>query len=828
MLTLIQTATLNKYLKFSLKTIGVLIAFLLIVFIGISIYVSVNKQKLIAEATEKISENIAGKISIEDMGVSMFENFPYVALTIKNIKITDSLYNKHGHALIQSEKIFIRVNPLKLLTLNIQVNKLTVKNASFYLYTDTSGYTNSYLLKGNHQPKKEKKEASLKNVLDKIELQNIAVTIDDKLNNKLFDFLVKKIKAETAIKDSAIWVHMDQDILIKSFSFNKHLGSFIENHTLKGAYDFNFYPKIGKLQIDSMPITISKQPFLFKAQFEFGKIQKFELDVKTPDITLDFAKTLLTKKIAGAITKLVDVTGPLKVHTTIAGSLVGGGDPYIYARFEAVNSIIKTNFATLDSASFKGSFLNENVSGQERNDENSKISIHNFVANFNGLKTTSDDILIINLTHPYLSADLLSTFDVNDPDKTLDTQSFTVSKGTGKIEFMFEGPLENPTPQNTKKTGRIELNNGLVSMNGSGAILSNCNAKIRIENTNINIDTMNCTIANSKINMTGKAKNVLALIGENPEGVELELNVYSPALNIDHLSSIVSRKYPVKKRTKKSNNNSLSKTLERIDALLTNGRINVNVRADKLKFHAFEANNLLAKMRVDENAWELKQASLVHGKGSLQIQATVQETNGGIYNLKSDINMKNLDAERIIREFDNFGMKAFTSKNIHGTLSLNSSISLNLTKKGDFDMNSLAGKATVSIKNGELVNFGPIKNIQFFLFKDRDFSDVKFAEIKDDLAFKKGEITINRMEINSSVLSLFVEGVYGPKNTDISIQVPMSNLKSRKDYKPENFGTGRSGGMSVFLRAKSDAEGKVAIKYDPFKRFRKSAVEKKL
>jgi hypothetical protein len=818
---------LNKYLKFSLKAIGVFFAVIILVFIGISIYVSVNKQKLIAETTEKISVNIGGKISIEDMGVSMFENFPYIALTIKNLKITDSLYQKHGHPLIQAQRIFIRINPLKLITLNIQVNKLTVKNAGFYIYTDTSGYTNGYLLNGNGKPKKENKESDIKNLLDKIELQNVTVTIDDQLRNKLFDFLITKIKAETAIKDSAIWVHMDQNILIKSFSFNKHLGSFVENHVLAGEYDFNFYPKIGKLQIDSMPITISKQPFLFKAKFEFAKIQKFELDVKTPDITLDFAKTLLTKKIAGAITRLVNVSGPLKVHTSIAGSLVEGGDPYIKARFESVNSTITTNFATLDSATFKGSFLNENVAGQGRNDDNSKISIHDFVANFNGLKTTSDDILIINLKKPYLSADLHSTFDVNDPEKALDTQSFTISKGTGKIDFMFEGPIDNPTPQNTKKTGKIELNKGLITMNGSGAILSNCNAKIRVDNTNINIDTMNCTIANSTINISGRAKNVLALIGENPDGVELELNVYSPALNIDHLSSIVSRKYPVKKRAKKSLNNNLSKNLERIDALLTNGKINVNVKADKIKFHSFEAKNLIAKMRVDENAWELKQASLVHGRGSLQVQANVQEASGGIYKLKSNINMKNLDAERIIREFDNFGMKAFSSKNIHGTLTLNSNLSLNLTKKGDFDINSLTGKANLSIKNGELVDFGPIKNIQFFLFKNRDFTNVKFAEIKDDLTFKKGEIGINRMEINSSVLSLFVEGVYGPKNTDISIQVPMSNLKSRKDYQPENFGAGRTGGMSVFLRAKSDADGKVTIKYDPFKRFRKSAVEKK-
>jgi hypothetical protein len=106
-------------------------------------------------------------------------------------------------------------------------------------------------------------------------------------------------------------------------------------------------------------------------------------------------------------------------------------------------------------------------------------------------------------------------------------------------------------------------------------------------------------------------------------------------------------------------------------------------------------------------------------------------------------------------------------------------------------------------------------------------SDVSFAEIKDDLSFKKGEITINRMEINSSVLTLIVEGIYGPKNTDISIQVPVSNVIKKKNYNPENVGTGKKGGMSVFIRAKSDETGKVNIKYDPFKRFRKRPNEKK-
>jgi hypothetical protein len=792
-------------------------------FTGISIYVSSHKEELIAEATEKISENIGGKITIANMGVSMFKNFPYISISIKDIKIIDSLYNKHHHPLFQAERIFVRINPWKLITLNISVNKITVQNAGFYLYTDTNGYSNAYLLKRTEKSKsKEEKNNNLKGLLDKIDLQNVTVTIDDLKDQKLFDFLIHRIQIKTQISDTTILVHMDQNILIKSFSFNKRLGSFMQNQIVAGEYNFSYYPISEKIVIDRMAVKISKQPFNFQAIIEFGKIQEFKIEATTSDLHLEFARKLLTKKIAASITRFINVIGPLTVHTTIAGSLIGSGDPHIEARFESTNSSIITTFANFDSATFKGVFLNENVKGSIRNDENSKISIQDFTANYGALKVRSDDILIINLIDPYLSADIHTDFDFNDPEKFLDTQSFTMSKGSGKINLMYEGPIEKPTPQNTKKTGTIELTKGQITMTASKAVLTNCNARIRIDNTDISIDTLQCIVGNSPIIVTGRAKNVLALIGENPNGVELDLNIRSPFLNIDHLSSIVSRKYPVKNRDRKKTYNTLAKNLDRIDDLLSNGRINVSIKAKKLKYIDFEANNLIANMRVDENKWELKQASLDHGKGNLVLHSIVGESRNGIYTMTSHISMNKLDAQRIMHEFGDFGMKDFSSKNIKGMLSLNSNLSIDLTKNGDFDMNSLTGNANFSIKDGALIDFGPIKNISNFLIKNRNMGDIRFAEIKDDLSFKKGEITINRMEINSSVLSLFVEGVYAPKHTDISIQVPVSNILSKKDYQPENNGTGKNGGMSVYLRAKSDETGKVTIKYDPFKRFRKS------
>lgn len=219
---------MNKYLKYTIKIIAAVFILIIISFTVLSIYVSSHKKTLIAEATEKIGYNIGGKISIADIGVNLFQNFPYISISIDHLKVTDSLYNKHGHALIQAEKIFVRLNPLKLITLSISVNKLTVKNGAFFLYTDTSGYTNSYLLKANGKSdiQKTKDSDELKNLLDKIDLQNVTITIDDQKANKLFDFLINQVKAKTALHDSVISVHVNQDIFIKNFSFKKNLGTF--------------------------------------------------------------------------------------------------------------------------------------------------------------------------------------------------------------------------------------------------------------------------------------------------------------------------------------------------------------------------------------------------------------------------------------------------------------------------------------------------------------------------------------------------------------------------------------------------------------------------
>jgi hypothetical protein len=104
--------------------------------------------------------------------------------------------------------------------------------------------------------------------------------------------------------------------------------------------------------------------------------------------------------------------------------------------------------------------------------------------------------------------------------------------------------------------------------------------------------------------------------------------------------------------------------------------------------------------------------------------------------------------------------------------------------------------------------------------KKRDFSQIRFAELQNQLDIDSTTVTVQRMEIRSSVFTLYVTGTYDMKTgTDMELEIPLSNLKNKNtDAPPESKGNDSKAGPSVRLRAKTGDDGKLKISWDPFKK----------
>src|SRR5262249_16787316 len=161
---------------------------------------------------------------------------------------------------------------------------------------------------------------------------------------------------------------------------------------------------------------------------------------------------------------------------------------------------------------------------------------------------------------------------------------------------------------------------------------------------------------------------------------------------------------------------------------------------------------------------------------SMSVTSNVHQANTNINKADAKLTAQNVDVRKLFYAFDNFGLNDISYHNLRGTMNANADLAFNINGNGRIIPGSMQGTVDFSIKNGALVDFIHGEKIQDIAFLNRDLSNITFAELKNKLTIKDNMVQIPRMEVASTAITMYVEGVYGYKgNTDISMQIPISN-----------------------------------------------------
>jgi hypothetical protein len=229
---------------------------------------------------------------------------------------------------------------------------------------------------------------------------------------------------------------------------------------------------------------------------------------------------------------------------------------------------------------------------------------------------------------------------------------------------------------------------------------------------------------------------------------------------------------------------------------------------------------LSGKLALSNDKILLNNISLSHAGGSVVVNASSRD-NGNNSDLALQSKMQNVNIKELFAAFNNFGLESLTSKNINGRLSANINFTSMLDANNNLYRPANRGSVDFSLESGKLEDFKPLMEIDNNFLQKRDLSNIDFAELRDRFDIDGNDIKVNRMEIRSTAVDMYVEGVYSfANNTDLSIQIPLHNQKKDPGVVPEKKGNDSKGGMSIFLRAKDDKDGKLKISYDLLGRFR--------
>jgi hypothetical protein len=810
-------STLKKALKYSLRFLAVFLGLLLLLSFGGWIYLNQHKAEILRYIKTESAKSLHGEISIGDISASLFHTFPKLSISLENVHVRDSLWVQHRHDFLNARKAYASLDIFQLITGHLRVSKIILENALIYVYTDSTGYSNTSIFKKRNPGKKTTGEQKH---YPNLEIRNSSVIVEKKDKNKFFSFEIPRLLCKVNAHPDQPQLDLDINLLgnVKTMAFNREKGSFIEGKSVQGKFSIRFNPDSKVLQFEKIKLDIDRQPFTASGKFFLAEVPAlFTLSLQTENLSYKKAVSFVTQNIRVKLNQydISDEIGTIKC--TLDGTDSGYKTPLIRINVAVKDKAIHTPLADLGKTSFDGYFTNESIKGMGHDDENSVLRFNALDGVWEGMVFHSDSMIIRNLIQPALSCQVKSDFLLSGLNNLLDDRTFIFNKGWGNVNLQYCGPLTDNKDISKSLNGNFIMDSAEFTYLPRNFNLVNGKGKISFAGKDMFIEDLRVHAGSTDLLMNGSMKNLLSRLDNNTGSLTMDWNIRSNRINLNDFKAFLKKKPgPVSKKKKKI---LLSESLSKITDLLETSSMQLNLQAKQLIYKKFLATGVQTTMEMDDNAINIKSIKLDHAGGSVEARGALRnETASNPFSFKATLN--HVDVSKVLAAFNNFGQQAITDKNIQGFLNAKIDLKGEVTEKIQLISDSTKGQVDFDLQQGRLVQFEPVQKISQTVFKNRNFSDIQFADLHDRFTINGNTITIDRMEIRSTVMTMFVEGIYNmKKGADLSIQVPLSNLKNiTGDKVPENRGINSKTGVSARLRAKNGDDGKLRISWDPFKK----------
>lgn len=804
----------KKYVRIILWALAAVITVLFILLVVADIYIHNHKDQLTDKIKTILSTSINGEVTIKNVDASVFASFPYAGINVYGVSVLDSQYHQ---PMLRAGYASCRISLLQLLSPDPEIAKLVIRNGTFHFFTDSTGYTNAYLLL---KKDKTKKQPAKELIIHRLEFQNVSALIEDVTKDKRYDFTFREMDASIDKHDSTYTIKMEEQAFVRGLAFNGKRGAYLDSQTVNGKKWILYYDlRNHLLSFPKTSISVDNFRYTLDGSFHFKDSAWFKLHVMTSGIPYKKLVTVLTKNIQRRIGTL-GIEGTIDAEATLQGRLEYLAQPLVNVRCSTTNNEIITPIASFTDCSFNGSFTNHAVDSLPVSDENSLVLINNFKGNWGEIELNADSIRLTDIIRPNISFNFLSKCNFQTLNDQLSFESIDFTGGTAELYLQYNGPISASPAFLSKVTADVRLENASLIYYPRDLTFTNCTGNISVSANNITIDSLRCDVRGNHFFITMAGNNMTGLTNENLAKADIVCNVFSPSVDLDDFQSMFS---PRKHKNVQRSKSKMAAIADKVDDILNKGNLEMNVKANHIRKKTFTADNVMAQVVFFGDDWQVQRATLSHAGGTLSVTGAMHQVNDNYHQASSKVVARDVDVRRLFYAFNNFGLTDLSYRNLHGIMNANADITFGTNSNGHIVPGSLNGVVDFSIKNGSLVNFTPVQKLEGIAFLHRDLSNISFAELKDKITIKGTEIEIPRMEIASSAITMYVQGIYGlNNNTDISIQVPWSNLAQKDStYKPVNKGVAARVGPSIWLRAKSDESGKVKIKLELFKKRKK-------
>jgi len=731
------------------------------------------QEEIIAFAIDQINKKVNTKITVAKVDLSL-KKFPDLSIRFSDVKINGA--TGRGDTLLSCERMYCGFRFWHVFDKNFKIRQVYLENGRLSVKRIGDSY-NYQILKEPAGPGSGDGGFDV----ERLELRSFDIEYRDVDRNHLYAFQASRIRSSMKLDQKTLNVDLDAGLLSR--------GAHLEGRSFAVDIPFHIDSKFSFLTTADSAIFHHAAIRVFDSDFTIeggaGKnAYHFQIDGEKTDI--------------GALLTLLpaDVNKDLKQYRS-------SGEVYFTAHLEGLTSddvpLINVEFGSRNAqfyhprfkeiirrVSLKGSYTN----GPGRGPRSSSLKLRDISGSLNG-KEFKGDFEMTNFRNPYISFSILADIDAGSALKLFPSKQLTTASGDLFVDLQFSGRLEDVKYVNglgkVKSAGEIRLQNIDFKLEGVKLDFNDFAGNFLFRDDAVAVNDFSGKIGGTDFLINGFVRNGLAylLFDETPLIVEADLK--SDRIMLTELLSGT----PISEGGGDQYRFRISPRLD----------VDFNCKIGYLEFKRFKGEEISGQLRVQDRKASSRGISVGSLGGRMSISGSVNASKENHIEVFTSTKLQRIDIDQLFYVFEEFGQNFLTSRHLKGQIDASLNTYMVFDSRLRMAGEKLISDISISIKNGELNDFEPIKKLSKYV-EEKSLERMRFSELSNRILVQNRNIYLPQMEVTSNVTSIKISGTHTfDQLIDYRVTVPLRRFNKRDS--DERFGAIRDdgkGNLNLFLK----------------------------
>ena len=773
-----------KWAKKILLGIGI---FLALLFGTTALIIYLYEDEIKQYAVEELNKNLAVPVAVEEIELTLFSQFPFASLQFNNLFIADTA---NSDTLMYAEYLYMNFNFWDMIGGDYTVKELKVENSVIKLRIDSLGNENYLILKEDSLDKKKEKFSF---ALEEVSFDKIRLSYSNHNTHQDYSINSENINFAGNFSQSNYELSATSNLYINQLKSNSV--KYVENKNAAANIVLNINTDSSIYQLKKAEFSVEDLMFDIEGKYTNNNDSSYlSLNIKGRNIDLQTAFSIFPKEYFETLSEY-NASGMVVFETKIEGVISKGSSPRIISDFSLSNGSLteKTTGAHLNQLSLDGHFESRTKKDKE------KITFKNI----NGMLengTIKGNILVSNFENPYVEVDLNGKLSMAKIKQFINSNKIETLEGNASFEFEFAGIFNTENgaePKIKTSNGFINIKNLSFKTISSHLAFNDLNGSLSLKKNDAAFSDLTGSVLSSQFKADGIIKNIIPFLLFEDEQLVIETNFRSTYVSLNEImggptSSISGEETPLN--------------------FPDNISFNLKSHIGELTYGKFTATNLKGIVTYQNKKLASKNIIFNANKGSYVMSSEIEQTDVNSFFWTIDGTANNIDIQNFFMEFNNFGQKLLTHKNIKGESTVQISLATVIDGNMNIDMDRLYSITKFSIKKGELINQSTLTEIADYFKSNKivktiidtellkkKMKHVKFANLKNQIIIDKGKIHIPQMTLSTNVMDLNISGIHNfDDNVDYHLNFRLKDVLVQNKNQDE-FGPIKDDGLGAKL-----------------------------